>query len=98
MCSPLYTLIIIDNANIKSYSINGQLIKTINNNNAKFYHRFRDHQLHDVFYAVDEDKVICFSIPDLRFISILDLPECEYVIDQYILHKNCIQEIGYGLV
>jgi hypothetical protein len=64
----------IDNANIKSYSINGQLIKTISSN-AKFYNRFRDHQLHDVFYAIDEDKVICFSVPDLRFISILDLPD-----------------------
>lgn len=73
MGSPLYTLITVDNANIKSYSINGQLIRSISNTNAKYYGRFKDHQLHDVFYAIDEDKVIAFSNPDLRFISILDL-------------------------
>jgi hypothetical protein len=70
MTSPLYTIILIDNANIKSYSINGQFIKSINSS-AKYYDRFKDSQLHDVFYAIDEDKVICYSIPDLRNISIL---------------------------
>lgn len=74
MASPLYTIILIDNANIKSYSINGQFIKSVNNS-AKYYGRFRDNQLHDVFYAIDEDKIICYSIPDLRNISIFDLPE-----------------------
>lgn len=70
MTSPLYSIILIDNANIKSYSINGQFIKSINSV-AKYYGRFKDSQLHDVFYAVDDDKIICFSIPDLRNISIL---------------------------
>jgi hypothetical protein len=53
MCSPLYTIILIDNANIKSYSINGQFIKSISNC-SKYYGRFKDYYLHDVFYAVDE--------------------------------------------
>jgi hypothetical protein len=90
MCSPLYTIILIDNANIKSYSINGQLIKTINNS-AKHYGRFKDYQLHDVFYAIDEDTVICLSVPDLRNISILELPYYEHIMDQYVIRKQSIQ-------
>jgi hypothetical protein len=52
MTSPLYTILLIDNASIKSYSINGQFIRSISNS-AKYYGRFRDSQLHDVFYAID---------------------------------------------
>lgn len=70
MGSPLYTIILIDNANIKSYSINGQFIKNMTSS-AKYYGRFKDGQLHDVFYAIDEDKAICLSVPDLRSIGIL---------------------------
>lgn len=72
--SPLYSIIIIDPANIKSYSINGQFIKSINNN-SRFNGMFKDFHLHDVFYAIDEDRIICLSIPDLRNINILELPE-----------------------
>lgn len=71
--SPLYAMILIDNANIKSYSINGQFIKSICNT-AKFYSRFKDCHLHDILYAVDEDRVIAFSTPDLRNVSIMDVP------------------------
>lgn len=53
MGSPLYTMILIDNANIKSYSINGQFIKNITSS-GKYFGRFKDGQLHDVFYTVDE--------------------------------------------
>lgn len=53
MCSPLYSIILIDNANIKSYSINGQFIKHINNS-AKNFGNFKDLELHDVFYTIDE--------------------------------------------
>lgn len=82
-------MILIDNANIKSYSINGQFIKSINSA-ARYYGRFKDSQLHDVFYAVDDDKIICYSVPDLRNISILELPDCEQVIGNYIIHKSSI--------
>ncbi len=90
MCSPLYTIILIDNANIKSYSINGQFIKSISNC-SKYYGRFKDYYLHDVFYAVDEQSVICLSVPDLRNISILELPTYDHIVDQYVIRKQSIQ-------
>lgn len=96
MGSPLYTILLIDNANIKSYSINGQFIKSISNN-AKYYGRFRDYQLHDIFYGVDEEKVVAYSVPDLRNVSILDLPDtCDHVCENYLIGKQAIMEIGYG--
>jgi hypothetical protein len=74
--SPLYTIILIDNSTIKSYSINGQLIKVVNcPSNVKHFGSFKDYQLHDVFYLIDEDKAIALSVPDLRNVSILDFKD-----------------------
>ena len=42
--NPLYCILIIDNANIKIYSINGQFIKSISCN-AKYFYRLRDKHL-----------------------------------------------------
>ena len=70
--SPLFCIAIIDNANIKIYSINGQFIKKISSN-AKHYGRFVDSDLQDVLYTIEDEKILCFSIPDLRSISILEL-------------------------
>ena len=85
--SPLISVVIVDNANIKTYSINGQFIKGIFSNaaNLKKYGRFKDNELHDVFYTAEEDRIICYSMPDLRSISVLELPEeYEFVGDSYL--------------
>ena len=52
--------------------------------------RFKDNDLHDVFYSVEEDRVICYSVPDLRSVSILELPEdYEFIGEEYLmLNRN----------
>lgn len=96
MNSPLYSIVLIDNANIRCYSINGQLIKSISHA-SKYYGRFYDSQLHNVLYAIDEQKIVCFSIPDLRNVSIMELTDYEYIFGNYLVSKNWICEIGYGV-
>lgn len=72
MSSPLYCIVIIDNANIRTYSINGQFMKKVACS-AKQSGRFKDMDLQDVLYVVEEDKIVGFSIPDLRSITIMEL-------------------------
>ena len=89
LSSPLFSIAIIDNANIRTYSINGQFIKKISSN-AKHYGRFVDSDMQDVLYTVEEDRVVCFSVPDLRSISILELEEYEQIQGRLIVNRNSI--------
>ena len=42
-----------------------------------------------MFYVAEEDKVICYSVPDLRSVSILELPdEYEFVGEEYLTVGN----------
>ena len=72
LTSPLFSIAIIDNANIRTYSINGQFIKKIASN-AKNYGRFFNDTATTEIYTVEEDRIVCFSTPDLRSVSILEL-------------------------
>ncbi len=66
--SPLFSIIIFDNANIRVYSINGQFIKTIPCN-AKYVGRFKDFDLNNIVFYIEDERAVCLSTPDLRNIS-----------------------------
>lgn len=68
----MYAIVICDNGSIKTYSINGQLLKSININ-AKFIELTKDPDLHDLVYYLDDDKVVLLSTPDLRALSELEI-------------------------
>lgn len=89
MKSPLYCVVLIDNANIKVYSINGQFIRSITCC-AKYYSRMQDRDLNDLLCVSEEERITCLSIPDLRSISILEMPEyCSHIYEGgYIRSKN----------
>lgn len=38
---------------------------------------------------------MCYSLPDLRSISILELEDHEYIYGRYIVTKNTLWEFGY---
>lgn len=66
--SPLYGIIMIDNAHIKVYSINGQFLKS-SNCNIKNAIMIKDNELNDYMYYFEEERVVLLSLPDLRCVS-----------------------------
>ena len=91
--SPLYAIVICDNANIKTYSINGQFLKTINVN-AKTLGTLKDPDLNDLIYYVEEERVVLLSTPDLRSLSEMDISDYLQIFGNYVIFKNWVGVIG----
>lgn len=70
--SPLYSLVLYDNANIRVYSINGQLIRSCSCN-AKTICRIVDAEMNHFLLLIEEERLLCLSTPDLRCISELEV-------------------------
>ena len=66
--SPLYSLLLYDNAHLKVYSINGQLIRTCSWA-VKGVQRMTDAELSSVFCIHEEGRLMLVSTPDLRCLS-----------------------------
>ena len=62
---PLYSLVLWDNAHIKVYSINGQLIKTIPCSPSTIT-PLRDKERNCLFCVQEDNRMILLSSPDLR--------------------------------
>jgi hypothetical protein len=58
----------IDNANIKVYSVNGQFLKSTNCN-IKGAFMIKDNELNDYMYYFEEERIVLLSLPDLRYVS-----------------------------
>lgn len=75
MESPLFGLVIYDNLGIKCYGANGQLLAYVTTSTSvNELVLVRDSSLHDIIVYLEEDKLIGLSTPDLRRISMVDIP------------------------
>lgn len=74
--SPLFAVIIYDNLGVKCYSANGQLLASAATpSSVNELVLVKDSSLHDIVVYLEEDKLIGLSTPDLRRISMIDVPQ-----------------------
>lgn len=93
---PLYCIVLIDNSNIRCYSINGQFIKSVACSGS-LYGRLEDNSNNDIIYAMDEDKIVGFSVPDLRNVTMLEFTDVDWIFDRLVGLNGDIFEISYGV-
>ena len=74
--SPLFGIVIYDNLGVKCYGANGQLLASATTSSSvNELVLVKDGSLHDVVVYLEDDKLIGLSTPDLRRISMLDIPQ-----------------------
>ena len=71
--SPLYSLILVDNAGIKCYSINGQFIKLLSCNPKSGLFVLRDNEMNEFVYFLEDERIVVMSTPDLRSVSEMEI-------------------------
>jgi hypothetical protein len=89
---PLYCLVLFDKANVKIYSINGQLIKTLSCNPKRLF-PLRDRELNSLFCVVEDARLLLLSTPDLRCISELEVGGSMQVLEEMVIYEKAIHFI-----
>jgi hypothetical protein len=90
--SPLYCLLLYDNAHLKVYSVNGQLIRSAGWA-VKGIQRMTDAELNSLFCVFEEGRLMLVSTPDLRCLSELEIGGAMQVFDRVVVYKNKLQFI-----
>ena len=91
--APLYALVLWDKANVRVYSINGQLLRVLPCS-PRNLHPLRDRDLNSLFCVEEEGRLVLLSTPDLRCISELETSGALQVCGDMVIFEKAIHFIG----
>lgn len=92
---PLYSLIIIDNASIKSYSINGQFIKQQHCSAKSQPVVIKDCEMNEYVCVGEEERMVVMSTPDLRAISELEVGDYLGMEKRVLVYESKVCVVGW---
>ncbi len=93
--SPLYSIILTDNASVRCYSINGQFIKQQHCSAKGDLTVMKDGDMNEYVCFYEEDRIVVMSTPDLRMIGEIELGEGVSVQGRLLVWEDKVGVIGW---